>query len=58
MFQDGRVVIAGGCNGSYLSSKENFDPIVRRFKRLGRMTEGRSGHSASLPSSGQILFTR
>jgi hypothetical protein len=53
---DGRVVLAGGYNGEYLSSVEVFDPARRRFVMMGQLNEGRSGHTATLLPDGRILI--
>jgi hypothetical protein len=53
---DGRVLIAGGYNGEYLSSVEVFDPSTKRFGRAGSLKEGRSGQTATLLPDGRILF--
>ena len=53
---DGRVVLAGGYDGGYLSSVEVFDPARKRFQPLGELREGRSGHTATLLRDGRILI--
>ena len=53
---DGRVVLAGGYNGEYLSSVEIFDPARKRFAVIGSLREGRSGHTATLLPGGRILI--
>jgi hypothetical protein len=53
---DGRVVLAGGYDGTYLSSVEVFEPDRGRFVMIGRLNEGRSGHTATLLADGQILI--
>ena len=53
---DGRVLILGGYNGSYLKSAEVFDPRTGRFAPAGAMTVGRSGHTATLLRDGTVLI--
>ena len=54
---DGRVLILGGYNGSYLRSAEIFDPSSGRFAPAGTMNVGRSGHTATLLNNGTVLIT-
>lgn len=54
---DGRVLILGGYNGSYLKSAEIFDPRTARFAAAGSMNVGRSGHTATLLVDGTVLIT-
>lgn len=49
-------MLAGGYNGSYLNSVEVFDGALKRFEIMGRLTEGRSGHTATLLRDGRILI--
>jgi len=53
---DGRVLVAGGYNGEYLSSLEVFDPSTKRFRQAGSLVEARSGQTATLLPDGRILF--
>ena len=54
---DGRVLILGGYNGSYLKSAVIFDPRTSRFVPAGSMNVGRSGHTATLLGDGTVLIT-
>jgi hypothetical protein len=54
---DGRVLILGGYNGSYLKSAAIFDPRTSRFAPAGSMNVGRSGHTATLLRDGTVLIT-
>ena len=54
---DGRVLILGGFNGSYLKTAELFDPRTGRFSAAGSMNVGRSGHTATLLGDGTVLVT-
>jgi hypothetical protein len=59
---DGRVLIAGGTDGSsLLASAELYDPTNQAFRRTGNMTIARSGHTSTLlansklPNYGKVL---
>jgi hypothetical protein len=56
LLSDGRVLIAGGYDGSYLQSIEIFDPSTRRFRAAGSLVETRSEHTATLLPDGRVLF--
>lgn len=56
LLADGRVLVAGGYNGTYLASLERFDSSTTRFVSAGSLSEGRSGHTATLLPDGRILF--
>jgi hypothetical protein len=53
---DGRVLVIGGFNGSYLKTAEIFDPRAGRFTAAGSMHFGRSGHTATLLRDGTVLI--
>jgi hypothetical protein len=57
LLPDGRVLILGGYNGSYLRSAIIFDPTSSRFSAAGSMTVGRSGHTATLLRDSTVLIT-
>jgi hypothetical protein len=53
---DGRVLIAGGFDGRYLSSAEIYDPGTGQFSPTGSLTTPRMDHVAVLLDTGQVLL--
>jgi MBG domain-containing protein/galactose oxidase-like protein/Kelch motif protein len=55
---DGRVLIAGGENGSgTLNETELYDPSSASFSAAGNMATARANHSATLLADGRVLIT-
>ena len=49
VLQDGRVLIAGGQNGTAISSTlEIFDPVANAFSAAGMMSSPRSQHAMAV----------
>jgi len=54
--KNGLVLIAGGYNGSYLSSAELYDPANTRFVPFGNLKTARAYHTAILLNTGLVLI--
>jgi WD40 repeat protein len=61
LLRDGTVLLAGGgegwCGHPTLDSGEVYDPASRSFVAVGKMTQSRSGHTATLLNDGTVLIT-
>jgi hypothetical protein len=55
---DGRILIAGGWNGSAaLSSAEIYNPVTGTFSATGSMTTARANHRQRILFDGRVLIT-
>jgi len=52
---NGKVLVAGGDNGTELASAELFDPLTGAWSATGSMSTARVSHSASLLPNGKVL---
>ncbi len=54
---DGSVLVIGGSRGLSTSSEaiDRYDPVTRRFSRIGSLYTGRTLHTATRLSDGRIL---
>ena len=55
LLASGEVLMAGGYDGSYLSSAELYSPTTSTFSGTGSLGTSRSHHSATLLPSGRVL---
>jgi N-acetylneuraminic acid mutarotase len=51
----GKVLVAGGSNGSALSSAELYDPATNTWSSAGSMAAARYAHTATLLPAGKVL---
>ncbi len=57
LLPSGKVLVAGGYGGAYLSSADLYNPATGTFAATGSMQATRTGHSANLLASGKVLVS-
>ncbi|HEX5753254.1 MAG TPA: kelch repeat-containing protein [Archangium sp.] len=55
LLPDGKVLIAGGANGTLVTSAEVYDPGTGVWSPTGSLAEGRIGHTVTLLPDGKVL---
>jgi hypothetical protein len=55
LLSNGKVLVAGGSNGSYLASAELYDPTSGTWAATGSLNTARQMHTATLLSNGKVL---
>jgi hypothetical protein len=55
LLADGTVLIAGGNNGSLLTSAEVYNPATHGFTTVGALNHARYEHTATLLGNGKVL---
>jgi N-acetylneuraminic acid mutarotase len=54
---NGKVLVTGGYNGSYLNSAELYDPATGIWTFTASMNYSRNCYTVSLLASGQVLIS-
>ncbi len=52
---NGKLLVVGGVNGTYLSSAELYDPATGRWTTTGSLNTARAYHTATLLPNGKVL---
>jgi hypothetical protein len=55
LLPNGKVLAAGGRNGSVLNSAELYDPATGAWSTTGSLNISRQGHTATLLPNGKVL---
>ncbi|MGB7749167.1 MAG: kelch repeat-containing protein [Verrucomicrobiia bacterium] len=55
LLPNGKLLIVGGVNGTYLSSTELYDPATGKCMTTGALNTGRAYHTATLLPNGKVL---
>jgi len=57
LLNDGRVLVVGGYNGTFLTSAQIYDPIANTWStNTTSLTTGRAYHTATLLNDGRVLI--
>jgi N-acetylneuraminic acid mutarotase len=54
---NGKVLVTGGANSSYLNSAELYDPSTEIWTTIGSMNDARWYRTASVLTNGKVLVT-
>jgi hypothetical protein len=57
LLENGKVLVAGGFDGSYLAKAELYEPSTFTFTPTGNLTAARQAHTATRLTNGQVLVT-
>src|SRR2546430_2753374 len=55
LLPNGKVLVAGGCNGSHLTSAGLYDAVSGSWSATGSLNTGRLNHTATLLPNGKVL---
>src|ERR1043165_541040 len=55
LLSNGKVLVAGGTNGSPLNGVEIYDPVVNTWSAAASLITGRNGHTVTLLPNGKVL---
>jgi hypothetical protein len=55
LLPNGKVLVAGGFNGGFLSSAELYDPASGTWSATGSLNTARTRHTAMLLPNGKVL---
>ena len=56
LLDSGKVLVAGGYDGSFLATAEVYDPAAYAFSATGRLDTARRAHTATRLASGKVLL--
>lgn len=56
LLPNGKVLVTGGFNGSYLSSAEIYDPLTKTWSATASLSVPRELHTATLLPNGKVLI--